>query len=87
MNDLRAEIDRIDDEMLTLFLKRMKIVEKIALEKKKQGLDVLNQDREKEVLTRLLSKIENKEIAGLYPKFITNVMDISKLYQSYLIKE
>lgn len=87
MNDLRKEIDSIDDQMAELFLKRMSLVKKIAMKKKIQGLEVLNQDREREILTRLTDKIDDKYLAGLYPKFIINVMEISRLYQELLMKE
>jgi monofunctional chorismate mutase len=87
MENLRKEIDLIDDEMQSLFIKRLEIVKKIALEKKNQGLEILNQDREQEILTRLANKIDDKYISGLYPKFIVNVMEISKIYQELLMKE
>lgn len=87
MENLRKEIDLIDDEMQRLFIKRLEVVRQIALEKKSQGLEILNQDREQEILTRLTDKIEDKYISGLYPKFIINVMEISKIYQELLMKE
>jgi monofunctional chorismate mutase len=87
MENLRKEIDRIDDEMLELFIKRMEIVKKIALEKKKESLSILNQDREKEILKRLTDKIDDKFLSGLYPKFIINMMEISRVYQELLMKE
>lgn len=87
MENLRKEIDRIDDEMLELFIKRMDIVKKIALEKKKESLSILNQDREKEILKRLTDKIDDKFLSGLYPKFIINMMEISRVYQELLMKE
>jgi len=87
MENLRKEIDRIDDEMLELFIKRMDIVKKIALEKKKDSLSILNQDREKEILKRLTDKIDDKFLSGLYPKFIINMMEISRVYQELLMKE
>lgn len=87
MENLRKEIDLIDDEMQRLFIKRLEVVKEIALEKKSQGLEILNQDREQEILTRLTDKIDDKYISGLYPKFIINVMEISKIYQELLMKE
>lgn len=87
MENLRKEIDLIDDEMQRLFIKRLEVVRQIALEKKSQGLEILNQDREQEILTRLTDKIDDRYISGLYPKFIINVMEISKIYQELLMKE
>jgi monofunctional chorismate mutase len=87
MENLRKEIDLLDEEMLELFLKRMEIVKKIALEKKELGLPILNQNREQEILARMTSKIDDQYLSGLYPKFIVNIMEISRIYQELLMKE
>ncbi|MGD9760952.1 MAG: chorismate mutase [Candidatus Izemoplasmatales bacterium] len=87
MKNLRKEIDLLDDEMLELFLKRMEIVKKIALEKKALGLEILNQDREQEILTRMTNKVDDQYLSGLYPKFIVNIIEISRIYQELLMKE
>ncbi len=87
MNELRKEIDFIDEEMQKLFLKRMALVKKIAEEKKTKNLPILNQERESEILSRMTAKIKDNKLAGLYPKFIVNVLEISRVYQELLMKE
>lgn len=87
MNELRKEIDFIDEEMQKLFLKRMALVKKIAEEKKTKNLPILNQDRESEILSRMTAKIKDNKLAGLYPKFIVNILEISRVYQELLMKE
>ncbi|MDY0010945.1 MAG: chorismate mutase [Candidatus Izemoplasmatales bacterium] len=87
MNELRKEIDLIDEEMQKLFLKRMALVKKIAEEKKTKNLPILNQERESEILSRMTAKIKDNKLAGLYPKFIVNVLEISRVYQELLMKE
>jgi monofunctional chorismate mutase len=87
MNELRKEIDLIDEEMQKLFLKRMALVKKIAEEKKNKNLPILNQERESEILSRMTAKIKDNKLAGLYPKFIVNVLEISRVYQELLMKE
>ena len=42
LNDYRKEIDRIDDQLIALFAKRMETAEKIAAYKKANGLRVLD---------------------------------------------
>lgn len=86
MDNLRKAIDAIDDQMQDLFVKRMTLVKQIAQKKKTDGLAVLNQDREEEILTRLNSKLDDPLLKGLYPRFIINLMEISKLYQEQLIR-
>lgn len=46
LNQLRAEIDQIDDQMAELFCRRMRTVGKVALYKKEHGLPVLDAQRE-----------------------------------------
>lgn len=66
---LRDKIDRIDDELFRLLKERMALVKSIGDEKNKLGLTIKNEDREKEILSRLLSSCENDEckyIEGIY---------------------
>lgn len=87
MKEYRQRIDEIDDEMQRLFIERMKVVKKVALEKKAKGLDILNKERESEILFRLSNNFGDPVLLGLYQKFIINTMELSKLYQELIIKE
>ena len=48
--ELRNEIDKIDDELVPLLLKRMDVSRKVAQYKVEHGIPVLNEKREQEVL-------------------------------------
>ena len=50
---IRAEIDRIDSELIPLFVGRMKCAENVARIKIARGLEVLDREREKIVLDRI----------------------------------
>ena len=54
--DLRKQIDEIDEEMIPLLIKRMKISEQVAKYKVKRGLPVLNEQREREILDDVINK-------------------------------
>ena len=54
--DLRRQIDEIDEEMIPLLIKRMKISEQVADYKVKRGLPVLNEQREREILDDVINK-------------------------------
>ena len=54
LNLLRSKIDSIDDQLLNLIVKRTSIVDKIGT-LKKDSIDVVDKDRETEVLSRLLN--------------------------------
>ena len=50
LEELRAEIDTIDDNLLQDFAQRMNVVGQIGLEKKSEGLPTLDPAREREKL-------------------------------------
>lgn len=76
----REEINRIDDELVELVIKRMETAGKIGEIKKEAGLPVLNVKREEQVKERLLTKVpENlrESISSLYD----TLFKISRDYQ------
>ncbi len=56
LDELRVEIDKIDDELIKLFQKRMDVAVKIGEYKKKNNIPVLNSQREREKLNDVASK-------------------------------
>ena len=56
LNDYRKEIDSIDEQLLSLFVKRMETAGEIAAYKKEKGLRVLDARREKEKMREILDK-------------------------------
>ena len=61
LNDLRKNIDKIDNEILTLLNKRMQIVKKVGEVKNNADTPIYRPEREKEIIDRLtkLSKRQN----------------------------
>ena len=81
---LRAQIDRIDGELQTLFERRMAICEEIAAYKQAQGLPVLAATREKE---KLLS-VDARAAAGMAAydaAFFRHLMLLSRQRQEELL--
>lgn len=78
--ELRSQINDIDDEILSLFIKRMGICENVAEYKKKHNLPVLQNNREKEVIDRIISMSPDNLKNGASLLF-TSIMDISKCLQ------
>ena len=90
MNDLekaRIEINRIDEEIAKLFEQRMKVVEDVIDYKIKNGMEILDSNREKEVIERNKSLIADKKYEKYYLEFIINMMKISKDYQKEILKK
>lgn len=60
LENIRKEIDKIDNELLALLIKRFEISKKIGLEKKKIGEKIEDKERETKLLNKLIK--ENKDI-------------------------
>ena len=81
LQELRREIDTIDDEILKLFLKRMEIASKVSDYKKENNLSTLQKGREREILKRISEKSGN-EMVDYSRTLFTTLMDLSKNYQN-----
>lgn len=77
----RESINKIDKEMAALFVKRMKAAEDIYQYKKEQGLPVLDEKREAEVISKNSALIEDEVLKEYYIDYIKNVMSVSRAYQ------
>ena len=60
LEDLRREIDEIDDEMHDLLVRRTKLVEAIAALKKSDGVPAIRPGREAKIVRRLLARHDGK---------------------------
>ncbi|MBQ2890473.1 MAG: chorismate mutase [Clostridia bacterium] len=81
LNECRAQIDKINNEILDLFLKRMEISTAVADYKQKNNMPILQKDREKEILN-LMAEKSGDEFAP-YSKILFSVMmNLSRSYQA-----
>ena len=85
LQDIRIEINQIDDEMRQLFEKRMILVAKVAEYKMAHNMEVFDEKREKEVIDNNTNKLKNDQLKPYYFDYIVALMDISKRYQKQLI--
>ena len=53
LSDIRAKIDTVDDQLLNLFLERMRLSEEVAAYKNEHHLPILNKQREREILAKV----------------------------------
>lgn len=81
--ELRKQIDEVDEQLIPLLLKRMSISEKVAEYKVKNGLPVLNEKREKEILDDVHKKCgeQGDTIATVF----SATMDASRALQHKII--
>lgn len=87
LEQYRQEIDRIDGELVQLFLQRMAVTGKVGEYKQREGIPVLDADREKQVIaakTALTDDAARKaDVAALYE----GIMAISRRQQRHLVQE
>lgn len=83
LNEARLQLNHIDDEMKSLFLKRMGIVKEIAKYKKNNNLPIFDEKREKEMMNRL-SK-DTGEFEEYYIALLKCILKESKEYQNNII--
>lgn len=81
LDDYRNQIDDIDKKLVTLFEKRMDIVLNVAKFKKENNVEVLQNDREDEVLKNAVSNLSNHDYDNEAVKFLQAIMQISRGYQ------
>lgn len=81
----RAEIDKIDTELISLMEKRMDVAKHIGEVKLKSGMQVLDEKRERKVLESRMEKVTEKEYEGVIEEFFVKVMALSRGVQQKLI--
>ena len=85
LNELRNEINTIDDEILRLFLKRMEVAGQVADYKKAHHLPIYQPQREQEILENVEQKA-GSELGGYARALFSKLMELSKDYQSEVLK-
>lgn len=81
LSKIRENIDIIDDQIATLYGKRMKLVEQVSEAKKQSGKAVLDPDREKNIILRVTEKVDDESKVYLKRVFET-IFETSKAYQT-----
>lgn len=79
LNDIRLDINNVDDKLKTLFLERMEYVKQVLEYKKSTGTPVKNKNREADILEKKLLGIENFRTQTR--DFFKSLIEISCDYQ------
>ena len=86
IDEIRNKIDEIDGKLVKLIEERLKIVENVALYKKRNNIQIFDEKREKEVIEKNLKKVINKEFESYIEMILKDIMNTSKLYQKKKIE-
>ena len=82
IKELRNSIDKVDDQIFDLILKRFDYVEKIGNIKKEMNMPVDDKAREEIIIERLSEKLSTKINYKEIKKIISPIISISKCIQS-----
>lgn len=80
LEQMRQEMDIIDDRIIKDFKERMELSARIAKYKKDNDLPVLDVDREKEKLNRI-AKSDDEDMSAYLSKLYLTLADLSRKYQ------
>ncbi len=81
LEELRQKIDRVDRQLLELFMERMGYCSQVADYKRSVGMPVLDVKREKEVLDAKMELLRNPELKDEVYTFFSSIMAISRNLQ------
>lgn len=78
----RKKIDKLDKKLVAILSKRIRIVEQIAEIKQKEGLPILQKEREEEHLHDILTKCnENKSCKSYIHNIFEKIFEESRKMQ------
>ena len=80
IQELRGRIDKIDDELVALFLRRMEVSAQIGAYKKERGLPIFMPEREQEKLLSVAKKA-GPEMEAYARELFACLFTLSKQYQ------
>ena len=83
LNEIRAKIDSLDDQLLKLFLERMDLAEAVAAIKNQNNLPVLNKEREREILAKVTAAAGDRERYAY--QLFTALFELARSRQAELI--
>ncbi len=87
MQNLRSKINQIDSEIINLLSQRMEVSELIAHHKKEHDLTLLQPEREKEVIDKLIIQAEQHKLdKNLVIKLYHLIIEESKNIQKEILK-
>ena len=83
---IRQEIDQVDEKLMGLLEKRMSLVMQVADYKRETGKAILDTTREKIILSKVASCVDNKDFEETLVNTFADIMKNSRDYQASKLK-
>lgn len=85
LENARAEIDAVDEQLAALFERRMAAVLEVAHYKQAHGLPIFDAAREAAVLEKAAARIHEPALRPFYRDHVQNMMDVAKQYEALVL--
>jgi monofunctional chorismate mutase len=79
---IRNQIDQVDEEISELIGQRLDLVRQVAQVKEKYGLPTLDGDREKTVISRVLSHVKDPDLAKVVTVVYETLIRLCREHQN-----
>ena len=86
LEEIRQEIDQVDDALVALLEQRMNLVSQVVAVKKSTGKAVADPKREERIFARVASKIENKDYQETILATFADILKHSRAFQEKQIR-
>lgn len=86
LEEIRQEIDQVDDALVALLEQRMNLVGQVVALKKSTGKAVTDPKREERIFARIASKIENKDYQETILATFADILKHSRAFQEKQIR-
>lgn len=86
LEEIRQEIDQVDDALVALLEKRMNLVGQVVAVKKSNGKAVADPKREERIFAKVASKIENKDYQESILATFADILNHSRAFQEKQIR-
>ena len=86
LEEIRQEIDQVDDALVVLLEQRMNLVGQVVAFKQSNGKAVADPKREERIFARVASKIENKDYQETILATFADILKHSRAFQEKQIR-
>lgn len=85
IDEARAEIAKVDEQIAALFVQRMEAARDIAAYKRERGLPIEDKEQEARVIAQRGALVEDEDLRSFYVQFLQDTMDVCKRWQHRLM--
>ena len=86
LEEIRQEIDQVDDALVALLEQRMNLVGQVVAFKQSNGKAVADPKREERIFAKVASKIENKDYQETILATFADILKHSRAFQEKQIR-